>query len=263
MDDTSIETSPATHHGLAPVLIRLHHEWRRLRISAADLDSVRRWGLPGGPIDTLDDVLARSGYVVDTRSRAGMTGRGTEHDEALFDDYLIRLLRIAPSDALAARIVLQRILPPLCAVARRHTLSSTQRHDMMDDLVANSWPIICRYPTERRPRRVASNLVRDIAFETVVRPTRRRCAQEIPTEHADLGDRAAVDSREPLEELVELLREAATVSGVQPGDIEFIAQLISNRPEQVAAALDVTTRTVRNRRNAVVHRLRTLVACAA
>ncbi len=134
----------------------------------------------------------------------------------------------------------------------------------MDDLVANAWTVIRTYPTSRRRQGVAANLVRDITFETIVRPSRRRCAQEVPTQHTDLGDPAAVATLEPLDELVELLGAADGAREVDPGDVAFICQLINHgRPESVAIALDVTPRTVRNRRDAVVHRMRNLVEHAA
>jgi len=247
--------------GHAPVLIRLHDEWRHLSISAAELRAVRRWALPGSLVDSLDDVLVRCGFSAEAKSRDS-GDRNVE--SAASDEVLLRLLELAPSEALAARIVLQRILPPLCAVARRHTNNKQQRLELMDELVANAWPIICRYPVERRRVRVVPNLVRDITFETIVRPSRRRGASEIPTETGAFDDPADVVSVEPIEELVELLRDAADVVGVMPGDVAFICQLINHgRPEQLAVALDVTPRTVRNHRDAIVHRLRTLVACAA
>lgn len=260
-----------------PVLTRLQDEWRHLSISLEELRTVHRWALPGSLITNLDDVLRRCGYSFGgpgdalRRDRArgwirpdSATREGDSDVSDPADAVLLHLLRLAPTEALAARIVLQRILPPLCAVARRHTVNQPQRRALMDDLVANAWPIICRYPVDRRPTRIVPNLVRDITFETVVRPSRRRQANEIPTDTADLGEPAAITHLEPIEELVALLRDAAHVAGVQPGDVAFICQLINHgRPEHLAVTLDVTPRTVRNHRDAVVHRLRTLVACAA
>lgn len=253
-----------------PVLAQLHHEWRHISIRADQLRAVRRWGLPGEPAGSLDDVLIRAGFAVGSRRRGNAAAAahtpGPASDEGLrdADEYLLCLVRLARHDALAARIVLQRILPPLCAVARRHTNGHGRRQDLLDDLVANAWPIIRNYPIERRPNRVASNLVRDITFETIVRPARRRSAGEIPTQHEFLIDTDDRSVTEPLDELVGLLRDARGVPGIIEGDIAFICELINHgRPESLAITLDVTARTVRNRRDAVVHRLRTLVACAA
>jgi len=258
--DSSLGTLPpaATH---VPVLSRLHDEWQRITVRAGELHQVRRWGLPGLPVHSLDEVLDRCGFRT-TGCRS--TGNVAADGSCSADDYLLQIVRLARHDVLAARIVLQRILPPLCAVARRHTTNRQQRLDMMDELVANAWPAICSYPADRRRCRVAASLVRDITFETLVRPTRRQCAQEIPTDLDLLDDPADQVTTEPIDELVELLHDARTVPGISDGDITFICQLINHgKPELLAATMKVTARTVRNHRDAVVHRLRTLVALAA
>jgi DNA-binding CsgD family transcriptional regulator len=134
---------------------------------------------------------------------------------------------------------------------------------VLDDLVANAWPIIRKYPTERRPRRIVANLVRDTAFETFVRPVRRRSSGEIATSHDRMIEPAAQPSTEALDELVALLLEARR-RGIAQADIDLICQLVSlGRPEEVATARNVTPRTVRNHRDAVIHRLRNIIAEAA
>jgi FixJ family two-component response regulator len=68
---------------------------------------------------------------------------------------------------------------------------------------------------------------------------------------------------EALDELVGILNEARS-QGVDQADIDLICQIVSmGRPEDVALLLNVTPRTVRNHRNAIVHRLRNVVAEAA
>lgn len=287
MDRTTPDSPDDTQDELfmdqAPILIRLFDEWAHLTISSAALRSVRRWGLPGESVMSLDDALDRCGYSAtiarlrhpsarcSTGQSAGaaagpsVVSRIGRSDMAVTEDeFLLSLLRLAPGHMLAARIVLQRILPPLSAVARRHSNSKRQRLDLMDELIANAWQVICTYPTERRPARVVSNLVRDITFASIVRPARRRQSGEVPTTIEDFSDSAVVVAIEPLDELVELLRNAVDVAGMQPDDIHFICQLVNHgKPERLAAVLDVSPRTVRNHRDAIVHRLRTLVACAA
>ncbi|MEO6122427.1 MAG: hypothetical protein ABIR32_01860 [Ilumatobacteraceae bacterium] len=259
--NSSTETCAAS-----PVVNRLFDEWHHLTISSAALRDVRSWGLPGGPVSSLDDLLARCGFAASS-NRPPVERDQTEADptdEATEDEWLLGLLRLAPTEVLAARIVLQRILPALSSVARRHSSYKRHRLDLMDELVANAWPIICAYPTERRRVRVVPNLVRDITFATIVRPIRRRLASEVPTTIEGFGDPAEMVAIEPLDELVGLLHEAVGTAGMGPTDVEFICQLINHgKPEHLAVALDVSPRTVRNHRDAVVHRLRTMVACAA
>src|SRR5262245_448651 len=109
------------HH--APILVQLHHEWNRIVLRARELHRVRSWGLPGMPVESLDDILDRCGYrrpPADLWPDLHGSQHGPHHEESNANDYLLRLVRLAQHDQLAARIVLQRILPALCSIARRH-----------------------------------------------------------------------------------------------------------------------------------------------
>jgi len=241
------------------VLERLSTEWRHLAGRAADLEAVRRWGLPGGEILTLDDVLVRCGY----RPRPRPGGQYRVDEPEVHDAYLLRLLTVARDEPLAARIVLQRILPALCALARRHAAGYLDQLDLLDELVGNAWAAIRNYPVERRRRSVVPNLVRDIGFQTIVRPIRKRHATELPTRNVELRETEHSVDVEPLDELVDLLHEARRC-GLAQGDIDLICELVTlGRPEEVAAVRRVTPRTIRNRRDVIVRRLRDLAPAAA
>lgn len=256
MTDTRLSTATTQPIG---ILNRLHDEWHHITIRSTELRAVRTWGLPGMPVASLDELLARCGYRPAPGSAPTAYRPAEPDDEAC----LLRLVEVAKTDALAARVVLQRILPALCAVAGRHSSNRAQRNAVLDELVANAWPIIRNYPCERRPRRIVANLVRDTSFETFVRPIRRRSSGEIPTMHDHLDRSAAEPALDPLHELVDLLREAQA-HGIEQADIDLLTQIVAlGRPEEVAAERNVTARTIRNHRNAVVHRLRNIVLEAA
>lgn len=243
----------------APLLRQLHDEWRHISIGASELRTANSWGLPGRPVQSLDEVLSRCGFRA-----APLPGETAQpHDADDNEPYLLRVVELARTSTLAARVVLQRILPGLSAVAGRHSMNRTQRHAVLDDVVANAWPIILKYPVERRPRYIVANLVRDTSFETFVRPIRRKSSGEIPTSHDRMTESASEQPVEALDELVGILNEARS-QGVEQADIDLICQIVSmGRPEDVALLLNVTPRTVRNHRNAIVHRLRNVVAEAA
>jgi hypothetical protein len=174
------------------------------------------------------------------------------------DDYLIALLREARTDQLAGRIVLERILPALCALSRRFGGRAGGPARVMDDLIGTAWVIIRTYPIERRPRRVVSNLVRDIGFQTVIRPSRRRSAGEIRTADFRGLDRAVEPRAEPLDELVALLVDARA-RGLSDSDLGFVVDLVNaGHPRELAVRRSVSERTIRNHRAAVVRRLRYL-----
>src|SRR5688500_695097 len=99
----------AHRRGMHPVICcklssRLGREWARLSRRIALVERVRSWHLTERRFDTLDEFLAIAGH------------RRADSVEA--DAVLRGLVAIAAADRLAGRIVLQRILPGLLAVAR-------------------------------------------------------------------------------------------------------------------------------------------------
>src|SRR3954470_11146622 len=78
----------------ASILDRLSSEWEHLAVHADDLEAVRRWGLPGGRIHSLDDVLVRSGYRP-ARPPATQAARSLPADGEAHDAYLLGLLALA------------------------------------------------------------------------------------------------------------------------------------------------------------------------
>ena len=79
---------------------------------------------------------------------------------------------------LAARIVLQRLVPGLRSIARRRGRrpddGDTQAPDLFHDLLANAWIVIRCYPIERRPFNVAANLLKDVGYQTLTTQQRMR-----------------------------------------------------------------------------------------
>jgi hypothetical protein len=81
--------------------------------------------------------------------------RGGEREDAL----LRALVRRARHDPLAARLVLQRLLPGFKRRAGRILLDAGEREELWSLLLACAWERIRAYPVERLPRRVAANLI--------------------------------------------------------------------------------------------------------
>ena len=150
---------------------RLNDEWRRL---AAVRGGCRIASWPAGSLATAGrDRAARHGA-----RRWPSDGRGRSRSR--------RAGRVARHDPLAARIgVVQR---------RRARASSTRpcagtadgrpTTELFDDLVANAWLVIRGFPIERRPAKIAVNVLRDAEYVTCVRPRRLRSASEVPNDLA-------------------------------------------------------------------------------
>lgn len=145
-----------------PLLRGLLADWESASASPRVLRRVNSWGLPGGRIERLDDVVVRAGF-----------GGPSECDDA--DAYLFALVSRAANDPLAAQIVLHRLLPPVISIAkRRGKLHKGGIEGALCDLITQAWFVITSYPVDRRPRKIAANLVRDIEYHEFVAEHRPR-----------------------------------------------------------------------------------------
>lgn len=83
-------------------------------------------------------------------------------------DALLRaLLFRARVDPLAGRVVLEALLPGLKRVAERVILDARDRDELWSLLLACAWERIRTYPLERRPSRIAANLLLDTRRKTL------------------------------------------------------------------------------------------------
>lgn len=238
------------------------------------------WGL-GVAFRSLDDIVAATGYWASSAERQAATARAAASDGSggsaaagspavggsnrssavpTTDEVLRRLVLAARTDDLAARVVLQRLLPGLAAVAHRWgERRAGGSAEPFDELVSTTWTVIREFPVERRPHHLAAHLLRDSEYRAFLRSTRRRLVPE-PTDPflLDLPVRtpAAV---EPAVELAEVIASARSLSEYDLRLIQLLAQ--GRTAKEVASAMHVSVRTVRNHRDLVVHRLR--VAAAA
>jgi hypothetical protein len=129
--------------------------------------------------------------------------------------------------------------------------------------------VIRNYPLERRPVKIAVNILRDAEYQTCVRPTRLRQAGEVPTAMApdapELGscdlDGTRYGHAAPAAEVDDVLT-LGVLAGLDPIDLAMVAEVhLLGRPvKDVAKGFRVSTRTVRNRRAAVTAQLAALVA---
>lgn len=94
------------------------------------------------------------------------------------DDVMRGLLALAREEPDAARVVLQALLPGLKRLAARVLRGADEREQLWELLLAFAWERIRSYPLERRPRRIAANLLLDTLRQTLreLRRERRRYA---------------------------------------------------------------------------------------
>ncbi|MFZ9291788.1 MAG: hypothetical protein ACO26C_04500 [Ilumatobacteraceae bacterium] len=229
---------------------RLIEEWGTLATSPAALRRVAAWGLPGGPVVHLDQLLVRAGF--------GTHARDSDGDRVLW-----ALVRRAGHDELAARIVLQRILPPLLAIARRRgRIVQGGVEAALDDVLAAAWGVIRRYPWHRRRAKVAANLVRDAEYVAFVRDARGRAPMLRLSQALADGLVAPDPVDDPGVVLARLIGEGRR-AGLGGEDLEVLRALARGEDiGAIAARLGVSRRTARTRRARAISELRARTRCA-
>lgn len=229
------------------VIDQLEEEWEELRRSARAARRLRAWRDEDATLafDSVDDLVA-------------FVERRDLHPEVI-DRVLVALARRAPTDATAARVLLQLLLPGCKALVRRYG------HDRRDErgafIVAEAWTRIRTYPIERRPAKIAANVLGD------VRQRLLRSLVEAP-EHVSL---AAIP--EPLlpmvlaepeagSEVVEILATAVDRGLIDRDTAHLVAltRLGGASVASVAPRFDASEQTLRRRRLRAERRLRALAA---
>ena len=228
-------------------LLSLHLavEWRALHARPDAVDRARGWRVTDVPFADLDDLLRLAGF-------------GADHT-ATGNEVLRRLVRLGRHDELAARVVLQRVLPGLLATVARRRRSPD---GAFEELVGAAWLTIRTSRTQWEHEQVAANIVRDAAYRAFTAPFRRRSASEIAVDPHTLDETPAVCEISPSEELATLLAEARA-EGVSTTDLDLVRDLVVvGSPGRLAIQRQVTARTVRNHRDRATAQLRR-VACDA
>jgi len=268
---TSIATASTPRRGTSSphqrfTLSRLQREWDRLAADGRLSAQIDGWQLPG---------VAHGASLADVLVAAGMRGREstapvTHHHGAQSDDdgdrvpgdrVLAALVVAARTDPLAARVVLQRLLPGLSAIARRRARCVDEHLRNTDEVVAADWGVIRSHAVERQPHWVASALLRTTEYHAFIRPGRRRLVHElVEPSTMDVAVEPDELGSDPLSAIIDGLRLAGG-SVIEREDARLIAALLHcDQLSEAARELDVSVRTVRNHRAAMIHRLRGALA---
>jgi hypothetical protein len=204
---------------------------------------IRSWTLPGVVVHHLDDLLWATGFE-----------RTDDPDGT--DAVMAELVRRARTDQLATRVVLQRLLPGLSAVARRRRHRTGRRlPDEQLALLAAAWEVIRTYPIDRRPRRVAGNLMLDIEYQTYAREARlARTWRERPAADDDVRQRDD-PGHERSHDLFHVLVDARR-HGMAEADLALVLRSCDGATSaELADELGVSDRMVRYRRTAALRTL--------
>lgn len=243
----------------------LEREWERLE-SGGEVDAaLGRWrqSAPALGFGTAADLIS---YLAD----ATVDGEG--HDRVL-----AALLGLAGIEPLAARLVLQRFLPACKRMigwpGARERLGADE---WLGLVVSTAFEVIVTYPLERRPTRIAANIVCDIRKRLLVALAEEGGAasrlvdrdQSKPEGDEALGHSRLRPRRPPLEEweaaecstveVSELLRRAIRQGHVSEGAARLIVlSRVGGVPlEKIARDSGRVGATLRQRRHRAERRLR-------
>jgi len=225
---------------------RLDRDWDTLCRRPDTVARARAWGVTDEPFADLDELLGRAGF------------RAPASPDA--DALLRRLLVLGRDDELAARVVLQRILPGLVAAAMADARDGEAR---FEEVVGVAWMAIRERRRMPPHDQVAANLVRGAIHRAFTAPRRRRSWSEVSTDPHTLDQNPAVEVIGPCEELAMLLADARA-HGIATADLDLVRDLVLvGSPGRVAALREVTPRTIRNHRDKATVRLRRIALSAA
>lgn len=229
MKTTAISTKESLN--LRGVRAQLEREWNHLVVDPKALKDLRNWSFDGQCFDEFDALLRATGFgCVDV-----------DGSESL----LRQLVSLAGRDGLAARVVLQRVLPGLVAAVRFRNRQMTPEM-ALSELIAAAWIVITTYDERRNPGSVAAAII-DSSVYRAFKIERNRQATE-PLENIERGlAHSDSDAFAELAELREVLSEAERL-GMSKDDLRLVFSVATGTStETLAKEIGITSRAVRYR----------------
>lgn len=228
-------------HHPADLAVSLEQEWAQLAGSQRLCAALAAWAL-------IHPVLA--GYPDGELLRLAVHDRlQVTYDDR--DDILLALVVQAAADGgddpLAARVLLQLLMPGVIALQRRLSGLILDPEERDAQVMCAVMETIRGYPWRRRPAKVAANILLDTHMR--VRRQRRRTVVEVPVDAVE-DHPAAADEDSGRVELLELFLWAVTEGVVSVDDALLITRThIDAEPvEDVADELGVARKTLLRRR---------------
>src|SRR5262245_23354603 len=217
MDPTTTACAPERR----ALSARLDREWDALCRRPAVVARARAWDVTTTPFRSLGELLRLAGYRVAPTPAA--------------DEVLRHLVLVAADDPLAARVVLQRILPGLLVIVRREQLRD-RAFDAFDVLAAEAWLAIVTFQADVRRNDVAAKLLNDARHRAFTNPRRRQdYSREDVVAPATLDLPRLPQPGSSFEELTTLLREARR-HGLPDADLAVVRDYLSGATASELAA---------------------------
>lgn len=189
---------------MASVFDELDRDWRRLRVDRRAVGQLREVCAVAG----VEDLAGLERYVMDAPRTAA-------------DAVLVVLIRRAvDGEGLSARVLMQLLLPGIRRVARRWWALGDD-DERAAAAVAAVWDRIQSYPLDRRPCRVAANILMDAAMD--LRRAVHRHRNIHPAGFMPGYEPPCDDDVHPAVELAEALVAATEAGVISRDDARLIA----------------------------------------
>jgi hypothetical protein len=233
------------------VIDLLEKEWALVEASPSSTRQLRRW-------QTEDAELAPFATLAELR--AAIEDRSTTPEAR--DRILLAVVRRAATDDLAARTLLQLLLPGCKAMVGRFGWTDDME-EVAAAVVAATYDRIRTYPVERRPGRIAANVLLDVKQRLFWRSPAR-----VPTVCLDEVSHsmpAAEPDPHAAAELLDLLHWAVDAGHVSAADAQLIAatRVAGQTVDNLCSRDGEKPQTVRRRRQRAEQRLALAAAAAA
>jgi DNA-directed RNA polymerase specialized sigma24 family protein len=215
-------------------------EWKYLAASADATRALVRLA-PDPALQGLADLDA----VIEEIQRRGRPANS--------DRILLALLRRAPADPVAARTVLQAVMPGLKSLMSAYQLTG-EPEEVSTAVIEAAFERIRSYPCDRRPSRVAANLLNDTR-QSLWRAARKECRLRlvtVPLTEAALETvTRELSEPSPTDELVDLVAEAVRLSQVPRSGARVIllTRVLDVHIEELAGDTGTKSKTIRKRRD--------------
>ena len=220
-------------------LDRLHDEWHSIARSPRATRALADWGS--------DPALRGFSDLEEVVAEIQRRGRPEQSDRIL-----LALLRRAALDNLAAQTVLQAVMPGLKSLMSAYRLTG-EPEEVATAVIEAAFERIRRYPCDRRPARVAANLLHDtrqVLWRDGCRERRLRLATGPLTESVMNRPAPGADERSATDELVDLVAAAVRLGHVGPCGARLIllTRVFDVRIEDLAEETGTKALTLRKRR---------------
>jgi DNA-directed RNA polymerase specialized sigma24 family protein len=172
------------------------------------------------------------------------------------DAVLRALLRCAKEEPSAGRVVLEAIRPGLLNLTARITRNARNREELRATLLLAIWDGIRHYPLERRPRRVAANLLLDALHRTLAEVSHESVWRSLwsftPVESHEYEAPEEVDR-----DIDGMLDRAVRAGALNAGEAEMIlaSRIDGVMLAELASAAGVSYNTMKVRRQRAERRL--------